>query len=397
MKGGITLANYLENPILILLVLIIIVVGLGTLGKSLATNIPAQNPAEFSAVNIGDTVVSGENVVNSNKIRKVPAIYHPDYLLDDLKNQEYGDFFTAITTGSVETPINEITSGNVTNTGVAKGFNGPGMVTVNGSKLVVNAPGTFVWGFKTPYTVAVKTVNGIDIKVQNKTVKSIASADISNSTVSGTNMTTNAIKSWYNSSDVGDNLTIDYSLAKFNDGRNTVTPSEIASLFGENTTKYMAGYPSGSPVMVYNGATNQTVVGSGNSVLGYYAEYDNSLREVNARVFVDGWNNTIVPPHTTAYGKTNVTFVGVYDPELKSYPSHGACPSGRALRAAVMDAGFPLPGGMSSGFYAVSVDANPSSGISIYNPTDYPVKVVLWTVGGGTGMSIYAQAIQYTP
>ncbi|UTB31629.1 MAG: hypothetical protein NKF70_08785 [Methanobacterium sp. ERen5] len=397
MKGGIILTNYLENPILILLVLIIIVVGLGTLGKSLATNIPAQNPAEFSAVNIGDTVVSGQSVVNSNNIRKVPVIYHPDYLIDDLKNQEYGDFYTAITTGSVETPINKITSGNVTNTGVAKGFDGPGMVTVNGSKLVVNAPGTFVWGFKTPYTVAVKTSNGLDIKVQNKTVKSIATADISNSTVSGTNMTTNAIKSWFNASDVGDNLTIDYSLAKFNDGRNTVPPSEILSLFGENTTKYIAGYPSGSPVMVYNAATNQTVVGSGNSVLGAYEEYDNSLRAVNARVFVEGWNNTIVPPHTTAYGKTNVTFVGVYDPELNSYPSHGACPSGRALRAAVMGAGFPLPGGMSSGFYAVSVDANPSSGISIYNPTDYPVKVVLWTVGGGTGMSIYAQAIQYTP
>jgi hypothetical protein len=397
MKGGITLTNYLENPILILLVLIIIVVGLGTLGKSLATNIPAQNPAEFSAVNIGDTVVSGDNVVNDNKIRKVPAIYHPDYLIDDLKNQEYGDFYTAITTGSVETPINEITSGNVTNTGIAKGFSGPGMVTVNGSKLVVNAPGTFVWGFKTPYTVAVKTAHGVDIKVQNNTVKSIATADISNSTVSGTNMTTNAIKSWYNSSDVGDNLTIDYSLSKFNDGRNTVTPSEIPSLFDANTTKYMLEYPSGAPVMVYNAATNQTIVGSGSSSLGYYAEYDNSLRAENARVFVKGWNNTIVPPHSSATGKSNVTFVGVYDPELKSYPSHGACPAGRALRAAVMGAGCPLPSGMNSGFYAVSVDAAPTTGISVYNPTDYPIKIIIWTSGGGTGMSIYSQAIQYSP
>lgn len=372
-------------------------VGLGTLGKSLATNIPAQNPAEFSAVNIGDTVVSGQNVVNNDKIRKVPVIYHPEYLVDDLKNQEYGDFYTAITTGSVETPINKITSGEISNTGVVKGFSGPGMVTVSGDKLVVNAPGTFVWGFKTPYTVAVKTAQGLDIKVQNKTVKSVAAADISNSTVPAGNLTTKAVKSWFNSSSVGDNLTMDYSLSKFNDGRNNVLPNEILSLFGNNTTQYMADYPSGAPVMVFNSATNQTVVGSGNSVLGYYAEYDNSLREVNARVFVKGWNNTIVPPHTTATGKQSVTFQGVYDPELKSYPSHGACPSGRALRGAVMDAGFPLPSGMSSGFYAVSVDANPSSGISVYNPTNYPVKIVLWTVGSGTGMSIYAQAIQYTP
>lgn len=397
MKGGITLTNYLKNPILILLILIIIVVGLGTLGKSLATNIPAQNPAEFSAVNIGDTVVSGVNVVNNNKIRKVAVIYHPDYLIDDLKNHEYSDFYTALTTGSVETPVNEITSGNVTNTGVASGFNGPGVVTVNGDKLVVNAPGTFVWGFKTPYTMAVKTAQGVDIKVQNKTVKSVATGDISNSTVSGTNMTTNAIKSWYNSSKIGDNLTIDYSLAKFNDGRNTVPPSEINSLFGSNTTKYMLEYPSGAPVMVYNAATNQKVVGSGDDVLGYYAEYDNSLREVNARVFVQGWNNTIVPPHTSATGKSDVTFQGVYDPELKSYPSHGACPAGRALRAAVMEAGCPLPSGMNSGFYAVSVDASPSDGISVYNPTNYPIKIVIWTEGGGTGMGISAQVVQYSP
>jgi hypothetical protein len=376
--------------------LIILVVGLGTLGSSLATNIPAQNPAEFSAVNIGDTVVSGQNVINSNQIRKVPVLYHPEYLVEDLKNQEYSDFYTALTTGSVETPITKITAGNISNTGYAKGFNGPGMVSVNGSKLVVNPPGTFVWGYKTPYTVAIKTANGLDIKVQNKTVKSVATSDISNSTVA-TNMTTKDIKSWFNSSEVGDNLTLDYSLSKFNDGRNSVPPSEILSLFGNNTTKYMSEYPSGNPVMVYNSATNQTVIGSGNSQLGYYAEYDNSLREVNARVFVQGWNNTIIPPHSSSTGKQDVSFQGVYDPELHSYPSHGACPPGRALRAAVMSAGCPLPSGMSSGFYSVSVDAAPTTGITVSNPNDYPIKIVIWTVGSGTGMQTFAQAIQYSP
>jgi hypothetical protein len=340
--------------------------------------------------------MNGQNVVDSSKIRKVPVIYHPEYLIEDLKNSEFADFYTAITTGSVETPITKITSGNITNTGHAKGFTGPGMVTTNGSKLVVKAPETFVWGFKTPYTTAVKTSSGVDIKVQNKTVKSVSTSDISNDTLSGTNLTTKDIKSWYNSSDVGDNLTLDYSLAKFNDGRNAVPPNQILSLFGNETVKYMAQYPSGDPVMVYNAATKQEVIGSGSSVLGAYAEYDNSLREVNARVFVNGWNNTIVPPHTWATGKQNVTFVGVYDPELKTYPSHGACPPGRAFRDAMMAAGCPLPSGMTTGYYTVSVDANPTTGIHVYNPTDYPIKVVIWTVGGGTGMGIEAQAVQYS-
>lgn len=271
------------------------------------------------------------------------------------------------------------------------------MVAVSGNKLAVNPPNTFVWGFKTPYTVAVKTDKGIDIKTQNVTVKSVAAADISNSTVPTNYVAAKDLKDWYNNSEVGDTIGLDFSLSKFNDGRNSVPPNQIATNFGNETVQYMSEYPSGSPVMVYNGATNQNIVGAGNSVLESYAQYNNALREINARTFVKGWNNTIVPPHTSASGKDDVTFTGVYDPVEGGYPSHGACPPGRALRAAVMAAGCPLPSGMDSGYFSVSLDANPSSGIKVYNPTDYPIKIVIWTVGSGTGMQMFAQAVQYTP
>ncbi len=103
------------------------------------------------------------------------------------------------------------------------------MVTVNGSKLVVNPPETFVWGFKTPYTVAVKTDKGIDIKTENKTVKTVAAADISNDTVPTNYVNVKDLKEWYNSSDVGDSIGLDFSLSTFNDGRNSVPPSKILS------------------------------------------------------------------------------------------------------------------------------------------------------------------------
>ncbi len=271
------------------------------------------------------------------------------------------------------------------------------MVSVNGSKLVVNPPETFVWGYKTPYTVAVKTDKGIDIKTENKTVKTVAAADISNDTVPTMYVSAKDLKEWYNSSDVGDSIGLDFSLSKFNDGRNSVSPSKILSYFGNDTAKYMSEYPSGAPVMVYNSGTNQKVIGSGSSVLEAYAQYNNALREENARTFVKAWNNTIVPPHTSASGKEDVTFTGVYDPEEGGYPSHGACPPGRALRSAVMAAGCPLPSGMTSGYFSVSIDADPATGIKVYNPTDYPLKIVMWTSGSGTGMMMYSQAIQYTP
>ena len=51
--------------------------------------------------------------------------------------------------------------------------------------------------------VAVKTDKGIDIKTQNKTVKTVAAADISNNTVPTTYVTDKDLKEWYNDSDVG--------------------------------------------------------------------------------------------------------------------------------------------------------------------------------------------------
>ena len=371
--------------------------GIFTFSKSVDAYIPPQNPAEISAVDIGDTVFNGDNVVSSSKIRKVPLIYHPEYLIEDLKSYQFSDFLTGIITGSVETPITKITTGNISRTGHAAGFDGPGMVSVSGDKLVVNPPETFIWGFKTPYTSAVKTKNGIDIVTQNKTVKSVATSDISNDSVSSNYVNTTELKNWYNNSEIGDKIGLDYYLTSFNDGRNSVNPNEISTLFGNDTVKYMSEYPSGSPVMVYNAATNQKVVGSSYSVLESFPQYNNALREINAKTFVKGWNNTIVPPGTSASGKENVTFTGVYDPEEGGYPSHGACPPGRALRGAVMEAGCPLPSGMSSGYLSVTIDANPSTGIKVYNPTDYPIKIVTWTVGSGPSMKIYAQALQYQP
>jgi hypothetical protein len=395
--GGFFLVNHLKIPGIIILILIILTVGMFSFSNTVNAYVPAQSPTEIASVNVGDTVYNGDNVVSSSKIRKVPVIYNPKYLIDDLKDNQYNDFLTAIATGSVETPINEITGSNISRSGNAIGYNGPGVVVVTSGKLDVEPPANFVWGIKTPYTTAVKTSTGINILTLNKTVKNVSAGDIGNSTVPTNYVTALALKQWYKNSQIGDSIGLDYSLTSFNDGRNMIKPNQIRTLLGNDTIKYMSEYPSGAPVMIYNSATHQNIIGSGNSVLGYYAEYDNSLREQNARTFVKGWNNTIVPPHTWATGKDDVSFTGVYDPTVSGYPSHGACPPGRALRAAVMEAGCPLPSGMSSGYLSVTLNVNPSSEIKVYNPTNYPLKIVIWTVGSGTGMQIFAQAIQYTP
>lgn len=385
------------KPIIILLILMVLVVVMNPIGNSLNSYYPQQNAAEIAALSIGDTVVDGMDVVDEGKLRKVPVIYHPDYLVKDVKEERFYDLFAALTTGAVETPIDVLTGDHISSQGTAQGFEGPGILLVAGDKLIVSSPDKFVWGFKTPYTYGVKTKNGLEIMENGKTIKTVSFSDISNSTIPHNYVTVKIVKKWYLKASDGDKIALDYGLSKFNDNRNTVAPDQIKTFFGEDVLTYMKNYPSGSPVMVYAKSTGETVVGTGSDVLGFYANYSTSARAYNAMQFVKGWNNTIIPPQTTSHGKETVGFQAISDPHAPDdSATHGVCPAARTLRSAVMSDGFPLPVGMSSGYYAVLYGFEPSAGILLNNTNNYPVKIVMWTTGSGASLHIYAKAIALT-
>ena len=77
--------------------------------------------------------------------------------------------------------------------------------------------------------------------------------------------------------------------------------------------------------------------------------------------------------------------------------SHGVCPPARVLRAAVLAEGFGLPVGMCGDNDAVLFGFNPSEDIKVTNNHDYPVKIVMWTEGSGTGMAIYGKIERFIP
>lgn len=389
----------LTKPMIILFTLIIIALVMNPVSNSLEKYYPQQNPAEVAAFNIGDTVLSGTDVVDNGKIRKVPAISNLGYLANDIREHEFFDFFTAITTGAVETPSYDLTGSGISKHGTAQGFSGPGVLAVKDNKLVVKPPETFVWGFKTPYTYVVKANNSVKIQEGSKTVKVVPAKDISNDTVPHNYVSVKTLKKWYNQSDVGDKIPVDYALSNFSDDRNTVTPEEINTFFGASVTSYMENYPSKAPVLVYSTSNNQNVSGTGSSVLESVPEYSTSVREFNAREFVKGWNGTIIPPHTSATGKANIAFQGILDDKdtYSQYATHGVCPPGRALRAAAMNAGFPLPSGMTDEYYSVEYSSNPTTGITVTNTGDYPVLITMWTSGSGASMQIYAEVITLLP
>ena len=132
--------------------------------------------------------------------------------------------------------------------------------------------------------------------------------------------------------------------------------------------------------------------------LGSHPQYGDGVREYNARQFVDAWNNTVIPPESQGNGRAYVDFGSAIDPDAPGgAASHGVCPPARALRNVVLAEGFDLPVGMVNDEDAVLFGFHPSEDIKITNNHDYPVKIVMWTEGSGTGMLIYAQIIRYEP
>ncbi|MGZ7116144.1 MAG: hypothetical protein ACXVHS_01680 [Methanobacterium sp.] len=368
------------------------------LGSVVSGYIPPQGPAEITSLSLGDTVIAGTKVVDDGKIRKVPLIYHPEYLFDKINDMKFADFLDSLISGTVKTPIARITSGAITREGNAQGFNGPGVLAVQENKLTVNPPPTFVYGYKVPYTYGVKTSNGLEIKQGKNTVKTVPYDQITNDTVPHEYSSVNSIKKWYNGAATGQRITLDYAVSSFNDGRNLVTPDKIQSLFGDKVVNYMENYPSGDPVMVYMGNAAGNVVGSGADSLGSYPEYGDVLRESNAREFVQAWNGTIIPPHSSSSGKETVGFDTAADPHAPGgSAAHGVCPSARTLRSAAYAAGFGLPVGLSNEDTAVMFGFNPAVDVKVTNSHNYPVQIIMWTEGSGTGMAIYSKIIEYRP
>lgn len=394
----------MKHPLTIILILILIGGAMYPLGTVLGKNIPPQNPEEISSVPIKETVLNGTKVVDNNKIRKEPLIYHPEYLMVYAKSQKYWELYTSLITGAAPIPIQYITGSGISENGMVEGIKGPGMLTVEDNKLIVTNP-TFVWGYKVPNTIAVKTDKGIDIKQQGgNTIRSVSESDFSNDTIPHQYKNLTEFQSWYNKSSVGESITLDYSLSNFNDGRNLVPADKIVTYFGESVLKDMQTHPPDQPIMAYNGATVKNLISETSTVMNYYATTSNILRAYNADQFIKAWNNTIIPPHTRAHGSNDVFYVAVYDSDPNAtvkWAAHGTCPPGRALRDAVMGAGSPLPTGLTMDYTdSVSNYADLVSGIIVENPNDFPILIVMWSDGGveGAGMStIYAQVFELRP
>lgn len=358
-----------------------------------------QTVADEYNISVGQSMFEGQSILGVNKTIEVPLLSNFGFISHEILAFDIQGILMTLTTGVVPFDFTTVSSEGIDSYGNAIDIEGPGYLTYEGDKLAVRGPDTYIWGYSTPYKLLCKTDTGVDVIEGGKVVKSVPTDEIKNLNYSSEYYNNETIRSWYNyDASVGSTFTLEKGIVGFSDGRSDIGSDQVPIIFGKNVTDYVAEYPTGNPILLYMGNYTEEYGEVYGTSLGSHPEYGDSIREVNARQFVEAWNGTIIPPNSTSTGKDYVYFEAASDEEAPGgSAAHGVCPSARALRAAVLAEGFSLPVGMDSSENAVLFGYNPASDITVSNNHDYPVKINMWTEGSGTGMGIYAQITRYIP
>ena len=392
------MSSWRKISIVILIALLALCAFLAITSAS-TTSYSAESVAKDYNIPIGQSMFENQSIVGTSENVEVPLVANVGFLTHQLMAFDLQGILRGVTTGIVPFDFSVVSSEGIDSYGKVVDIVGPGYLTFEGDKLAVKAPDNYVWGYSAPYKWLEKTESGVDVYENGTKIKSVPVDEIRNLDYHNDYYNASTIASWYNyDAQVGSTFTLEKGMVGFSDGRNNISSSDVPKIFGQSVVDYAAEYPTGSPILLYSGNyTTETGEVYGTS-LGSHPEYGDSIREINARQFVEAWNGTVIPPNTTASGKDYVYFESASDASAPGgSAAHGVCPSARALRAAVTSEGFGLPTGMTWDENAVLFGYNPARDITVYNNHDFPVEIRMWTEGSGTGMGVYAQVIRYIP
>ena len=382
--------------ILIVLILLCLFIGVTS---SITTHYTAESVTNEYNLPIGQSMFENQSIVGTTEPIQVPLVSNAGFLLHQLLALDLQGILLATSTGIVPFDFSTVAGEGIDSYGNVVDVTGPGFLTYSGDKLIVKEPDNYVWAYSSQYKWLNKTESGVDVYENGKFIKSIPVDQIKNIEYKNKYYNATTIAEWYNyDADVGSTFTLEKGMVGFSDGRNNISSSDVPKIFGQDVVDYAFEHPTGSPVLLYAGNYTEEAGEVYGTSLGSHPEYGDGTRETNARQFVEAWNGTIIPPKSSASGKDYVYFEAAKDSEAPGgSAAHGVCPPARALRAAVTAEGFDLPTGMSWDENAVLFGYNPACDILVTNNHDYPVKLNMWTEGGGTGMGIYCQVIRYVP
>lgn len=363
------------------------------------TSFTGKSFAEAYNLPVGQSMFAGDSILDDREMIEVPLISNPSFIIHEISTLDLKGLLLTLTTGYVPFDFSTISSENIDSHGNVYGFKGPGYLDITGDKLTVKAPNNYIWGYSSPYKVLTKTKDGIDVVENGTVVQSVPTDKIKELNFGNDFYNVTSIVNWYNyDSVVGSNFTLDKGIVGFSDGRNNISYKDVERIFGKNVSDYVDAYPAGTPIVLYMGNTTPVESEVYYTSLGSHPEYGDSVREFNARQFVEAWNNTVIPPKSSGNGHDYVSFGSAADASAPGgSAAHGVCPPARALRAAALGEGFGIPLGMDGSENAVLYGYNPAKDIKVTNNHDFPVKIIMWTEGSGTGMTIMSKIVRFVP
>lgn len=392
------MSSWRKISIAILIALLALCVFIAVVGSA-SNHYTAESVATDYNLPIGQSMFENQSIVGTTDPVVVPLASHIGFLAHELQAFDLQGMLIAASTGMIPFDFSTVAGEGIDSYGNVVDVQGPGFLTFSGDKLVVKSPDNYVWAYSAPYKWLQKTESGVDVYENGTKIKSVPADKIRELEYHNEYYNASTIASWYNyDAQVGSTFTLEKGMVGLSDGRNNVSAADVPKIFGQDTVDYASEYPTGSSILLYAGNYTEQAGEAYGTDLGSHPEYGDSIREINARQFVDAWNGTIIPPNSTGTGKDYVYFESASDSQAPGgSAAHGVCPSARALRAAVTSEGFDLPVGMCWDEDAVLFGYNPARDIVVTNNHDYPVQIKMWTEGEGTGMGIYAQIVRYIP
>lgn len=392
------MSSWRKISIAILIALLALCVFIAVVGSA-SNHYTAESVATDYNLPIGQSMFENQSIVGTTDPVVVPLASHTGFLAHELQAFDLQGMLIAASTGMIPFDFSTVAGEGIDSYGNVVDVQGPGFLTFSGDKLVVKSPDNYVWAYSAPYKWLQKTESGVDVYENGTKIKSVPADQIRELEYHNDYYNASTIASWYNyDAQVGSTFTLEKGMVGLSDGRNNVSAADVPKIFGQDTVDYASEYPTGSSILLYAGNYTEQAGEAYGTDLGSHPEYGDSIREINARQFVDAWNGTIIPPNSTGTGKDYVYFESASDSQAPGgSAAHGVCPSARALRAAVTSEGFDLPVGMCWDEDAVLFGYNPARDIVVTNNHDYPVQIKMWTEGEGTGMGIYAQIVRYIP
>ncbi|OED30647.1 hypothetical protein [Methanosphaera sp. WGK6] len=385
-----------DNPYLFIGILILAVIASGLMCNIITAN--THDTSSIMAEN-GTTVVSGDLLINTGTMRKVPLASNPENILRPLKNRDITTVLLSLMTGSAPKDVIKNNSYITANGHISSKLEGPGKIIMDDEgKILVKPADSMIWGYKLPYTVAIKSGDSISLVQNNTTIKTLSKSEINNDSIPTDYVTAAELQSWFDSASNGSEIAVDYYLGNFSDDRANVYGKEnIIKNFGNDSYGYMRNYTSGAPVLVYEHNASEIEVSNSVSTVEYLSGYPTETRAANAKAFAAGWNNTVIPAHSSAHGKENASFTAIAESEAASgSATHGVCPPARSLRNALLELGCPIPVGMTTGDEAVLYGYRPTVDVLVTNNLDYPIKIVMWTTGSSGDTQIYTKIYKLT-